>query len=318
MDFTFGSDPEFILCDSEGRPKSAIDVIGKGKEKKLRIGDNFFFYDNVLAECTVAPAQSATQAVENVGVSLGTLSRLVSPYRITTIPVADFEESEMLHEDARKSGCSPEFCAYGLRSVSTAKIGRMFKHSNVRTAGGHIHLGTDLGRSHEDCVMFIRMLDLFLGVSGIVVDSHPCSSKRRKMYGAPGRYRRPSHGLEYRTPGNFWLSSPRLVELMFDICAEVRSFVESKLHELFWDVDYQRLNSDEFWNSCGDPAECHRCHGYDVALLKRMFRLGRNEALREGSDIVSLVCRYLSAGVKRRIAKFSRERFDIYQEWGLA
>jgi hypothetical protein len=48
-----------------------------------------------------------------------------------------------------------------------------------------------------------------------------------------------------------------------------------------------------------------------------MFRLGRNDALRSGGEIVSLVCKHLSSGVKKRIAQFSRMRFDICGEWGL-
>lgn len=317
MDFTFGSDPEFILCDGEGRPKSAIGVLGSGREKRIRVGDDFFFYDNVLAECTVHPASTGDEAVENVGRSLKTLASLVAPYSLTTLPVADYDEMEMLHEDARKSGCSPEFCAYGLKSVSPARVNRIFRESNTRTAGGHVHIGTSMGGSHEDCVMFVRMLDLFLGVAAIALDSDPSSRRRRKIYGAPGRYRQPKHGVEYRTPGNFWLSSPKLVSLMFDICAEVGSLTEAGIHNRFWSVDKERLESDDFWNECGDPSECHRCHGYDLGLLRRMFRLGRNDALRSGSEIVSLVCRHLSGNVKNRIAKFARVNFDIRKEWGI-
>ena len=317
MRFAFGTDPEFILCDSYGRPKSAIGVIGRGRGNRLESEGNFFFYDNVLAECTVKPAFTAEEAVENVGISLKSMSQIVAPYKITDKATAEFDDSEMGHKEARESGCSPEFCAYGMKEVSNSKIKKLFKNSNVRTAGGHVHIGFDAGDDCEACLMAVRMLDLFLGVPSIVMDYRPGSRRRRRLYGSAGRYRQPDHGLEYRTLGNFWLSSPHLVRLVFDICSEVVRLVEEGFHESLWSVNRDLLESDDFWNAGGSPSDCHVCHGYDVNTLKGMFHMGRNEALRSGADIVSLVCRNMRPSIKSRILQFARKDFDIYKEWDL-
>lgn len=317
MAFSFGSDPEFILSDEKGKFISAIGVVGASKEKRLEVGGNHFFYDNVLAECTVEPAFFGDQAVENVRKSLKTYAEIVRPFRLTCISSAEFDESEMRHKDARKAGCETEMCAYGLCEVPSGKIKRLFRKSNFRTAGGHVHIGTDMGRSHEQSVMLVRMLDLFLGVSSLLADRDAPSVCRRKIYGLPGRYRQPIHGVEYRTMGNFWLSSPRLVELVYEICEHVMNVVEDRIYENFWRVDKDKLESDDFWNSGGDPAECHLCHGYDVNLMKRMFVLEFQDMISEAKEIIELVLSMLPEGIKTRLSDLGGRSFDVYEEWGL-
>lgn len=317
MSFSFGSDPEFILSDEKGKFKSAIGIVGASKEKRLQVGGNHFFYDNVLAECTVEPAFSRDQAVENAKKSIKTYAEIVKPFKLTCLASAHFDESEMKHKDSRKAGCATEMCAYSLTTVPSSKIKKFFKKSNFRTAGGHVHLGTEIGGSHEQSVMLIRMLDLFLGVSGLLIDKDVASMSRRRLYGSPGRYRQPSHGIEYRTIGNFWLSSPRLVELVYDICDHVMKIMDERIYEKFWSVDRERLESDDFWNNGGNPANCHHCHGYDVRLMKSMFQLGFEEMMSRAGDIINLVLSLLPNEIKRKISEFGGRRFEIYEEWGI-
>lgn len=315
MEFSFGSDPEFILSDEKGKFKSAIGIVGASKERRLEIGGNQFFYDNVLAECTVEPAFSREQAVENARKSIRTYAEIVSPFRLTGVSSAEFDDSEMRHKEARRAGCEAEMDAYSLSTVSPNRIKKFFRKSNFRAAGGHVHLGTEMGGSHEQSVMLVRMLDLFLGVSSLLVDRD--GLPRRKIYGLPGRYRQPAHGVEYRTVGNFWLSSPRLVELVYDICEHAMRMTEDRLYEKFWSVDRERLDSDEFWNAGGDPSECHLCHGYDVNMVKRMFILEFNDMVSEAKEIIDLVLSLLPGGIKNRLDEFGSRRFEIYGEWGI-
>jgi len=317
MKFTFGSDPEFILVDRENRLRSAIGVVKGSKERKVRRGSMCFFYDNVLAECTVDPAETAEDAVESIRKSLREYSKIVAPNRLTTLAAGEFADEEMRHKDARKSGCETEFCAYKMKAVSPGKIRRLFKESNLRTAGGHVHIGTDLGANHETCVMLVRMLDLFLGVSALLLDGCEKSIVRRSIYGKPGRYRQPSYGVEYRTIGNFWLASPKLVALVFEICSEVVRMTRDGLHEEFWSVDRKKLDSDEFWNSGGNPATCHICHGYSVETLMGLFESSREEVQGKGRSILEIVFKHLPNHTKRRIEELSDKKFDMYEEWAL-
>ena len=307
---SFGSDPEFIILDSNGSPKSAIGILGKkGKDS------SGLFYDNVLAECEVEPSDSRDGAVESVGKSLKALADAVRPLRLSSFSSCTFPESEMWHKDARVAGCSPEMCAYKLATVPASKAKKIFKKSNFRTAGGHVHIGTALGGYYEESVMLVRMLDLFVGVAELIMDRCPHSQARRRLYGAAGRYRQPSHGVEYRTPGNFWLQSPRTVELFFDMCQMVVGFVQEGLHRRFWSIDKKMLDSEDFWNSGGDPATCHSCHGYDQLLLRRMFCMKREDALREGGEIVRFSMSMMDTSIKTRIVE--QESRNMYQNWGV-
>ncbi len=317
MKFTFGSDPEFILMGQNGKFKSAIGVIEGTKQSRLTIGKNDFFYDNVLAECTIEAASCKEEAIENIRKALGTYSKIVHPFKLTNISAAEFQKNELMHPDARKAGCEAEYCAYEMKNVPAGGIKKIFKESGFRTAGGHVHLGTSLGKSHETCIMLVRMLDLFLGVSSILIDGRESSVLRRRAYGSAGRYRQPKHGAEYRTLGNFWISSPKLVTLVYEICENVIKFTEDNVHEEFWSIDKKKLDSDEFWNSGGDPAACHCCKAYDVNLLRSMFRLRREEAIKRGSSIIDFALSFFPASIKRRINELGSKRFNMYKEWGI-
>lgn len=316
--FSFGADPEFILIDEKGNLKSAINILKKDKSNKISINNNFFYYDNVLAECTVKPGFSKKETIKNIKESLSDCSKLISPFKLTSISSAEFNDQELNHIDARKSGCEAEFCAYKLRKVSSKKIKKIFKESNLRSAGGHIHIGSELGKSHDTCIMLVRMLDLFLGVPSLILDTSPNSFIRRKIYGKAGRYRQPKHGAEYRTLSNFWLSSPDLVELMYEICDFVINSMDNKIYENFWTIDYDTLNSDKFWNSGGDPSTCYICHGYDVSLLKKLFHMTIEEIKIHGSQIINLVYSIIPHSIKNKIKDISaRTEFDMYKEWNL-
>lgn len=317
MKFSFGSDPEFILIDEKGNLKSAINVLKKNKSNKIESKGNFFFYDNVLAECAIKPSFSKKELIANTRESLAELARLISPFKISSVSSGEFSNHELNHVDARKSGCEAEFCAYNLKKVSSKKIKKMFRSSNLRTAGGHVHLGVDLGKSHETCIMLVRMLDLFLGVPSLMLDSNESSFNRRKLYGKAGRYRQPSYGLEYRTLSNFWLSSPNLVELIYDLCDFTINLTNNKIYEKFWNVDYKTLESDEFWNSGGDPSSLHICHGYDVFLLRKLFHMEAKEINKTGKEINKLIYSLMPDYIKVRIEDLKNCNFNIYKEWAI-
>ena len=317
MEFTFGSDPEFILVDEKGKLKSAIGVVPGSKEKKFERDGDFFFYDNVLAECTVSPAGSPEEAVENMGKSLRSMAEIVAPFKITTISSGYFEDDEMKNKEARKAGCAVEMCAYSMRVIPPGKVKKLFKNENFRTAGGHVHLGTSIGMDHEKCVMLIRMLDLFLGVPSLVMDNSSMTVERRRIYGKPGRYRQPKHGIEYRTPGNFWISSPKLARLFFEICQEVIRLTEDRVYHEYWEIDRERLDSDDFWNRCGDPSKCHECHGYDVKSLRDAFGMERSEMKSKIAPFLDVSFKYLPQRIKDEVLDLQDSRFDIYEEWNL-
>lgn len=113
--------------------------------------------------------------------------------------------------DARQLGCVPSKNIYGRRHIQ--KDGTKYL---VRSAAGHIHLGTNIlkmGATTEH--QLVSLLDVLVGNTAVLLDRDPLAAERRKLYGRAGEYRLPKHGLEYRTLSNFWLKDYKLMSLMF-------------------------------------------------------------------------------------------------------
>ncbi len=317
MNFRFGGDPEFMLKDTIGQFKSAIGIIPGSKSKKFRIGDYFYYYDNVLAECNIQPASSKDEAIKNIRTALQQYAELVGSHGVKLVVQAAqrYPRKELQTKEAKHVGCKSESCAYELiDEVDPRPLQKKFKKTTLRTAGGHIHLGTPLGFEYLSSISLIRMIDLFVGIPSLYLDNDPSSSERRKLYGEAGRYRRPKHGVEYRALSNFWLGSPQLVGLIYDLCEYTIDFVDRGKNQELWKIDESTLESDDFWNNGGDPRKCHQCHGYDVKLLRDCFKTGNKQM---AWPLMSLVERYLPPGLCNEIVKESAFSRDFYSAWSL-
>jgi len=316
--FTFGSDPEFMLVDEEGRIRSAIGIVKGTRKNPLKRNGASFCYDNVLAECRIEPARNKSEALRFTKKALKTYNEIVRPHgiRLATRAAANYP-SEQLHPKAAKiAGCESEWCAYRMSEVEQKTVLNWIRTGTLRTTGGHLHIGTELAKDQIQSVMLVRMLDLFLGIPSLFIDHDPSSQKRKKLYGRAGRYRQPRHGIEYRSLSSFWLSSPSLVELVHQICAFVIKFVENNRYEEFWNVDQATLRSEEFVNSGGDPRRYHACHGYDVKKLRKAFDTGNKEMAKEFLDMAYFrlpdkICEMIVDEQERGFP------YDLYEEWNL-
>lgn len=315
MRFTFGSDPEFMLVDEHGHYKSAIGIVPGSKCNKYKKNNCCYYYDNVLAECNVEPANTKSQAVKNVKTALSGYARLLHPHKIISQAAQKFPKIELETPEALIVGCSSESCAYELMDIDTTKLKKKFQKNTLRTAGGHIHLGTELGKNFISCVSLIRMLDLFVGIPSLFIDHDPTSQCRRKLYGMPGRYRQPEHGIEYRSLSNFWLASPELVKLIYDLCDFTISFVENGHHNQLWEIDEIGLKSMSWEKGDDDPRKYHQCIKYDIKLLKHCFKLGDRDA---ATPLLQYALSFMPDSLCNRISKAAEpQHYDLYQEWSL-
>jgi len=268
MPITFGSDPEFMLQDEQGRLKSAIGVVFGTKDDRYDMGDDHLaFYDNVLAECNIRPEASREAVVGSFRECIERYAQLVRPLRLVPQASAYYPDGECEHRDARLFGCDPEFCAYEMMVVVPPDCRNTF-----RSGGGHIHIGYDGGVDFEkpqamgeeeyeelifqicwDRVWVVRMCDLFLGIPSLLLDKDPTSKDRRRLYGKAGTHRAcEKYGVEYRSLGNFWLARPSLVELMYDLATVATKVVmEDRVHEKIWEED---IDPDELRRTIDDAA----------------------------------------------------------------
>ena len=292
--FSFGSDPEFMIVDSDGKHKSAIGIVYGSKEDKVSLGNGHYaFYDNVLAEVNIKSSNNKKGVLKNFGDCFNRLTKLVG--NNTVVPQAShtYDIAECQHPDAQLFGCEPEFCIY--LKDENGRIQRMDPpiidpQNPFRTGGGHIHIG------HEICLPWdagkpvdvVQMLDVFVGVPSVCMDHDPTSAARRQLYGGAGTHRiKQEYGLEYRSLSNFWLASPVLVSIVFDLVDFVLDLVESGKYD-----------------------------APDQKLIRETINSGNRE---QATAVLKSYKSKMPTDIYQEIQRLSKPvQFDFYKEWDIS
>lgn len=310
--FSFGLDPEFMLIH-HNELKSAIEILPKKENAIFRNGHGYYF-DNVLAEVAVKPAIDKATAIENIQESLKNLARLISPAKFIIKASDNYPRKEINCTEARVAGCNPEWNVYSMEMTfppdeDVDLIDGYYQFKNqFRTAGGHIHLGSEKLQGTLEALNVVRMMDLFIGVPSIFLDTDETSKSRRRLYGHAGSYRIPDYGLEYRALSNFWLASPEHVSLIYDLCQFVLNFVERGHHNKFWQFDEELLDSE-------DPSSAFSCSGYDVEHLQNCINENNNSI---ADKFMVFINNYLPTYIIGQIERLTDKQLpDPYEAWGL-
>ena len=312
--FSFGNDPEYCLVQ-ENQLKSAIGILSS-KEHPKKIKGHRFYYDNVLAEIATKPGKNINDVLFNTQESLKILAELIHPLKFEIKAAMEYPAKELKCDQAKIAGCNPEWSVYTLDVIDPPeflvdfKDGYLYFRGPLRTAGGHIHLGSELLSDSLPIFNVIRMMDLFIGIPSIFMDTDPTSKKRRTVYGLAGSHRIPEEGLrvEYRALGNFWLSSPEHVELIYDLSEFVLDFVGNEDHEKFWAIKEELLDDD-------DPSLAHICTGYDVAALQASINTCDKK---QAAKFMMIVNNYLPSNLLTRITNLSgKDLPNPYDTWSL-
>lgn len=312
--FMFGTDPEFVIFEND-KPKSAIDILGEKHDKDNKLSlifklkeekKSFFFYDNVMLEINLQAEKSFHEVLSNIGYTFFQLASFLgnkSPYyEFRAISSVNFPASELTSDKAKVFGCDPEYCAYQMQIINPP-----ISTSGFRSAGGHIHIGqTDLvngsltNKDEEirgrNILAFVRMMDLFVGVPSVLIDTEKASLDRRKLYGKAGSFREKPYGVEYRPLSNFWLRSPELVNIIYSLTSFVYNFCEQKNHNDFWRED--------------------ECIGYDVEMVKTCI----NECNKDLACQIynKVIAKILPNNLKNNLLFFIENgcsSYNLYKEW---
>lgn len=200
-----GADPEFFF-GKDGEVIGSEKVLPKGG-----IGNGQIVIDGVQAEFNPIPSSCREGFAGNLRTCFLYLNEQVKEKGVQatfaqTVEVTD-KEMSTLSKESRRFGCAPSRNAYKEKNKIAIKDASKYRY---RSAGGHLHLGVDNGdmvvwntlQRHRDVV---RLLDIIVGNTCVLIDRDPGNIERRKVYGKAGEYRTPAHGLEYRTLSNFWL-----------------------------------------------------------------------------------------------------------------
>jgi len=217
---TIGADPEFFITSKEGKIIESSKVIPKGG-LSLDSSTSKCTRDGVQAELNPRPKscrQGAATTYMNMFKSLATNlnTKKVNMCSDSMIHLSQ-EELDELSKESRVFGCEPSRNYYtGKKSVISANPSVY----GYRSAGGHIHLGYNNYDNLHACMkkeykLIIKILDLVLGNTCVMIDRDENQVERRTVYGRAGEYRLPSHGIEYRTLSNFWLRSYQLMSMVY-------------------------------------------------------------------------------------------------------
>lgn len=213
MQIKLGADPECFMIDTQNNFQSSIGKIGGTKvaPMPLPIGDGYCVQeDNVALEFNIPPADGRSSFVESINKTLSFLTEVIKDqygYSISPVSAVSFPADQLLEPAALEFGCEPDFNAW------TASVNEKPKaqDANLRSCGGHVHVGFDKTKAHE--LLVIKLMDLFLGVPSVLMDT---GELRKELYGKAGAFRDKSYGVEYRTLSNFWIFESRLIEWVWD------------------------------------------------------------------------------------------------------
>lgn len=219
MKFLIGADPEFFIKKKYGGYASAVGLIGgsKWEPKKIDEDGHAILEDNVAVEFNIKPASSFDEFRSSIHKVLDHIRGILPGYEFSKESAVSFPQEELMTPEAQMFGCEPDFDAW--RECVNEKP--CAEDKNLRSAGGHIHVGSDLAINNP--VAVIRAMDLFLGVPSTQLDA---GTLRRELYGKAGCFRAKSYGAEYRTLSNFWIFDDSLIQWAFDGTQRALEFVE--------------------------------------------------------------------------------------------
>lgn len=233
---TFGCDPEFFF-EKKGKIIGSEKVISieKGLAVKQDTHKNGscssntppskFIVDGVQAEINPKPDTCRARLGNEISACFRTLYETIKAdpeLSINFLPTVKISKEELmsLDEKSRVFGCSPSKNS-DKKSQNVVALRDPAKYK-YRSAGGHIHLGSDPYTGDVTSVMreparLVQIMDIIVGNTCVLIDRDPGNVERRKVYGRAGEYRTPKYGIEYRTLSNFWLRAYPLMSFVMNL-----------------------------------------------------------------------------------------------------
>lgn len=218
-----GCDPELFIEDKHGVvgseavvPKGGLCVDEKGNSRVIRDGVQVEF--NPLPKtCRQLLASELARCFRSLDEQ--TCGKDIKVSSSVVVEMAKSTFDKLQDENAKKFGCAKSYNTYKTKKASEIKVdpSKYLK----RGAGGHIHLGYGRSKTLKAVLTnyktIVPLMDIIVGNTCVLLDTDPANKERRKNYGRAGEYRKPKHGLEYRTLSNFWLRHYSLMSLVFGL-----------------------------------------------------------------------------------------------------
>lgn len=209
-----GADPEVFIRDLQTKEaKSIIGRLGgdKWNTKPISSEGHGVLEDNCSAEFNIPPAATADDFVKHIQYCMKWINGEMRKQNAEIFNAASviFSDDELADPAAWVFGCEPDFNAYTGKQNPKPHS----DEQNLRSAGGHVHIGFKDKPTKKEAQKVIRAADIFLGVPSVLLDD---DTRRRELYGKPGAFRYKPYGAEYRTLSNFWVFDDNLTKWVFN------------------------------------------------------------------------------------------------------
>ena len=236
---TIGCDPEFFLKEkTTSKVIAAIGIIPGTKNEPHQMDSGAGLQvDNVAVEFASKPAANGDELIAHLRETFREMIKDYIPENHTLFlsPSAVLDDDQLTDPDALRFGCSPSYDAWDLIENPQPHA----DNPNLRSTGAHIHLGAVDGDGNDFLldpmgkVFTVRALDCTLGIVDVLMDSSKEAIARRELYGKMGEHRPTSYGVEYRSLGPWWMSSPQTVMLIDSVAQDALRIVrEGMLDEI--------------------------------------------------------------------------------------
>lgn len=236
---TIGTDIEFFVVNENNESVSVEGFLGGSKTEPLDIGNGCFRQeDNVNAEFSMQPVKfkDVQTFIEQIEYCRNKGNEILGENGLHLLAGSSREipEKYLKTDQARTFGCDPSYCVY---TQDITKIPPAEEVGNLRTCGFHLHVGfpvpEDRSYMYQTTEHLIRMFDLYIGVTSVIVD---LDTNRRQVYGNAGdfRFRLLNNDtifvFEYRSLGGSLLANTDTVAYAFNqLCLAIDNYFDGKI-----------------------------------------------------------------------------------------
>lgn len=240
---TWGTDPEAffkkdgqIIGSERIIPENGVNMRLNGKIVR----------DGVQFELNPSASQSIQALGTNISILLQEANRLAkkngAELCFDGLVEVSRKELDGLAPRSRILGCQPSQNVYGASPINVDPV-----EYRKRSSGGHIHAGIFDDAVRNNRITGVPLFDLFVGNTGVLLDRDPGAAERRQNYGRAGECRLQDHGLEYRTPSNFWIRDYSLMSLVYGMSALAISILYQKAYNQNkeWDALVAAINIED-------------------------------------------------------------------------
>lgn len=213
--FTIGADPEIFIAEG-GKFVSAHTFIPGDKLTPHKVPHGAVQVDGMAAEFNIDPSSSADEFQFRLTKVQEALRGFIGDREFLEATSVAFDDDFLTNIPAQNKelGCNPDYNGWTLMENPPPNAAQ-----NMRTAGGHVHIGGMMSEDEFEWGHFVdmarlsRILDETVGVYSLLWDH---DDKRREMYGKAGAFRPKTYGMEYRSLSNMWIFNPKLVTFVYD------------------------------------------------------------------------------------------------------